>query len=114
MRQLTDALEAEMRDNSISEKEDKEVDAGEAGNGVGAEQGGVIDQEEDEETKQKAAASAGKGAGWFSFVRGRAAKRARIDAFFKSPSDIVSRLLLAASASDSLLTTSAACATLSE
>ena len=27
--------------------------------------------------------SAGKGAGWFSFVRGRAAKRARIDAFFK-------------------------------
>ncbi len=27
--------------------------------------------------------SAGKGAGWFSFVRGRAAKRARIDSFFK-------------------------------
>ena len=27
--------------------------------------------------------SAGKGAGWFSFVRGRAAKKARIDSFFK-------------------------------
>ena len=35
--------------------------------------------------------SAGKGAGWFSFVRGRAAKKARIDAFFKPKAPAATR-----------------------
>ena len=35
--------------------------------------------------------SAGKGAGWFSFVRGRAAKKARIDSFFKPKAPAATR-----------------------